>query len=114
MIILLMNGKGLYALVLVNAFVGIVVIAIKLWYLKRNVPIKIEWTYWNKSMLKEIFGFSIWIAIIVIAQNLIYNIMPTILGIIQIHSGIYNRRICIYIFLCDQWYVYATDGENDS
>lgn len=81
MIILLMNGKGLYALVLVNAFVGIVVIAIKLWYLKRNVPIKIEWTYWNKSMLKEIFGFSIWIAIIVIAQNLIYNIMPTILGI---------------------------------
>ena len=81
MIILLMNGKGLYALVLVNAFVGIVVIAIKIWYLKRNVPIKIEWTYWDKSMLKEIFGFSIWIAIIVIAQNLIYNIMPTILGI---------------------------------
>ena len=81
MVILLMNDQGLYALVLVNAFVGIVVIIIKLWYLKRNISIHIDWKYWDKKLLKEIFGYSTWTAVIAIAQSLIYNIMPTILGI---------------------------------
>ena len=81
MIVLLLRGYGLYALVIVNALVGIAVIAIKLLYLKKEAPIHVDWSYWDKGLLKEIFSFSVWATVITIAQNMIFNIMPTILGI---------------------------------
>ena len=80
MILLLCNGFGLYALVIVNAVVGLLVIVLKLLYMKKNFPIRIEWKYWNKELLCEIFGFSMWATVCALAQNMIFNIMPTILG----------------------------------
>ncbi|WP_455534914.1 oligosaccharide flippase family protein [Roseburia inulinivorans] len=81
MVALLMHGYGLYALVMVNAFVGLVIIVIKLFYLKKEAPIRVDWKYWDNGLLKEIFSFSVWATLITIAQNMIFNIMPTILGI---------------------------------
>ena len=66
---------------MVNAFVGLVIIVIKLFYLKKEAPIRVDWKYWDNGLLKEIFSFSVWATLITIAQNMIFNIMPTILGI---------------------------------
>ena len=87
-IISLIFGYGLYALVLVNALVNIFIIILKVIYLKRHTHIKINIRYKNKKLLKEILSFSIWMTVISIAQRLIINISPTILGILSGSSEI--------------------------
>ena len=81
MVIALLAGYKLYALVAVNALVGIVMIVIKYLYLSRKVPIKIDFSYFDYDLLKQLFAFSAWVTVIGIAQRLLINITPTILGI---------------------------------
>lgn len=88
MVIVLILGYKLYALVIVNAVIGIVSIILKLNYLIANRLLNINFKTSDKILLKEILNFSIWTAILSIAGRLIYNITPTILaanaGTIQI------------------------------
>lgn len=81
MIIALFMGYGLYALVIVNVSVGILIIGLKVFYIKKVLNIKVNFKYRSKPLLKEIFSFSIWMTVISIAQRLAVNISPTILGI---------------------------------
>jgi len=81
MVIVLSAGGGLYALVLVNAIMGCLIAFIKLAYLRKQGLLKFNVAYWDSNAMKEIFGFSIWITVILILQRLILNITPTILGI---------------------------------
>lgn len=80
-IISLLLGLGLYALVAVQAVVGLIVIIIKFVILKTSVPAKVNFKYADKSLYKTIFSFSIWITVSMIAQRLVFSITPTILGI---------------------------------
>ncbi|MBE9600308.1 lipopolysaccharide biosynthesis protein [Pedobacter sp. MC2016-24] len=80
MVIALLLGYKLYALVAINAAIGIIIILIKLTYIHKNIPIKVQFNYKNNKLLKELFKFSLWITIIGIAQRLLINIVPTILG----------------------------------
>lgn len=91
MVIALLMGYGLYSLVVVNAFCGILVIGMKLYFLKKNDPQKIAWKTFDSQMTKEIFSFSLWVMIISVAQRLILNITPSVLGIT---SG--SREIAIF------------------
>jgi len=81
MALALFLGYKLYALVAINAGVGAIIIIIKLIYLSRTTTLKIDFYFRSKELLKEIFSFSLWITVIGIAQRLIMNITPTILGI---------------------------------
>lgn len=81
-IIALLRGYGVITIVAINTFTGILTIAVKLYLLKRNTPIKVNFRCNSKALLKEIFDFSIWITIIGIAQRLTLNIAPSILGIV--------------------------------
>lgn len=83
MAICLLMGYGLYALVIVNAIAGIVIIILKLFFLKRKTPLRIEWKYWDNTMLKGILVFSLWITIAALAQRLVINICPSILGMVS-------------------------------
>lgn len=76
----LMLGFKLYALVLVNAFAGIFLIFIKLLYIRRYLPVKVHFKFWDRTLLKEIFSFSVWATVISIANRFIFNITPSILG----------------------------------
>ena len=76
---LLLNG-GLYALVAVHAIVGLVVIVYKFIVIKKTTPVKVNFKSQEKGIFKEIFSFSIWVTISSIAQRLIFNITPTIIG----------------------------------
>lgn len=87
-IIALINGMGLYALVMANAFSGIGTIALKLLMIRRRTNIHVRFHQFDKTMLKELFGFSIWITIASLAQRLIFNITPSILGMMASSSAI--------------------------
>jgi O-antigen/teichoic acid export membrane protein len=91
MVAALLMGYGLYSLVVVNALSGIIVIGLKLYFLKKNDHHSIEWKSFDKKLAGEIFSFSLWIMVIKVAQRLITNITPSILGIT---SG--SREIAIF------------------
>ncbi|MHA6533608.1 oligosaccharide flippase family protein [Paenibacillus sp. BAC0078] len=82
-IIALLLGYGLYALVLVNAISGLATIAIKYIIIRKKTPINSNIKFKSKTILKDIFSFSIWSTIITIAEKLIFNITPSILGAVS-------------------------------
>lgn len=76
----LLLGYGLYALVLVNAFAGISMIMLKLFFIKRFTNQGINISYNNKFELNNLLKFSGWITVCAVAQRFIFNIAPSILA----------------------------------
>lgn len=74
-------GFGLYTVVLINTLTNIVINILKLIYIKKSTKIKVNIKNNDLSLLKQIFSFSIWTTIISVAQRLIINISPTIIGV---------------------------------
>lgn len=81
MVAALLLGYGLFALVIVNALVGLVLILLKLYFLKKNDWHAVAWKTFDIPLVKEIFSFSLWVMVVSLAQRLILNITPSILGI---------------------------------
>lgn len=81
MVLALLMGYGLFALVLVNGVVGFGVKLFNFLYLKKKTKIRINLRFFDKNLAKELFFFSSWVFVIGIAQRLLLNIVPTILGI---------------------------------
>lgn len=80
MTVCLLVGYGLYALVLVNALAGIIMIAIKLYFIKRYTSQEADFSYKNKEEFRQIIGFSGWVTIMSFCQRCIFTLGPTILG----------------------------------
>jgi len=74
-------GYGLFALVFINGLVGFALSLFKYWYIRRTTSVKINFNFFEKPLAKQLFKFSVWVFIIGIAQRLLLNIAPTILGI---------------------------------
>lgn len=87
-VITLLFGGGLYGLVAVHAMVGLIVIAYKWIVIKKQITLKINWKYSDFSLYKDIFGFSIWVTISSLAQRLVFNITPSILGAVASSAAI--------------------------
>lgn len=85
-IISLSLGGGLYALVCATALSGLLTTAIKYIIVRKSARIKADLKFWSKSVLGELLGFSVWTTVINLAQRLIFNITPSILGIVA-NSG---------------------------
>lgn len=81
MVMALLAGYQLYALIVVNVLVGLAIIIVKLVYLRKKFPLKISLSYFDLDLLRQLFAFSAWITVVGIAQRLLINITPTILGI---------------------------------
>ena len=88
MVIALLLGYGVYALVLVNAFAGLFTLAIKLLLIKKKTPVKVNWSFFDKGLLKEIFGFSVWTTVASLAQRLIFNITPSIIAAVSVTGSV--------------------------
>lgn len=82
-IVALLLGKGIYALVTVNAIAGFIITGYKLYIIHKKTDIKINFYYYDKLLYKNIFGFSIWITVSILAQRLIFSITPSILGVMS-------------------------------
>lgn len=81
MAVALFLGYKLYALVAINAVIGIIIILFKFFYLRKTTTIGIDFNYKSKELSKQLFGFSLWVSVIGIAQRLLLNIAPTLLAI---------------------------------
>lgn len=88
MIIALFAGFGLYALVLVNAIVGLFTYAIKFYLVKRKTRARFNMGFRSRSLITELFSFSVWSTIITITQRLIFNIMPSILAAVSSSASV--------------------------
>lgn len=97
MVCAILLGHQLYALILINAIVGLLIIIIKSFYIFKNTAVRVTFSYSNSTLLKEIFSFSVWTTIIAIAQRLLINIAPVILGIVSGTSQIAIFSIAIII-----------------
>lgn len=97
MIFAILMGYQLFALILVNAIVGLSIIVIKTIYIYKKTKIRVAFSYSDSTLLKEIFKFSIWTTVIAIAQRLLLNIAPIILGIVSGTSQIAVFSIAIII-----------------
>lgn len=76
----LLLGGGLFALVIVNSIAGIIIIVLKLAILGKARLRAIQWGYWDKSILRAVFTFSVWVTVIQLAQRCIFNLAPSILA----------------------------------
>ncbi len=76
----LLSGYGILAVAGAEAVSGIVTILFRIMYLIRTGALQISLTYWNGSLLKQILGFSVWMAVISFAQRFIIPVVPAVLG----------------------------------
>ena len=81
MVIALFVGYKLYALVAINALVGLGLLVFKFWYVFRKCPVKIRLSFFNMNLLKQVLAYSVWVTVIGIAQRMLINIVPVLLGI---------------------------------
>ena len=103
MSVCLLLGYGLYALVAVNAFAGISTILLKLGCIKKYTQTRPNFNYRNPQERREIFLFSGWTSLTAISQRMIFNIAPTILGMMSGSSSIAILGVAITI----EGYVYT-------
>lgn len=88
MVICLLLGYGVYALVSVNAVAGLLTIAIKLLIIHKKTAVRVNFHFFDKDLLKEIFGFSLWMTVGSIMQRLIFNITPSIIAAVSATGSI--------------------------
>jgi len=82
-IIMLLLGYGVYALVLVNLFTSLVITIVKIILIKKVTPLKVNFSYNNFRLLKEMLQFSIWTSISTMAMRFILSLAPSILGAVS-------------------------------
>lgn len=79
-IIALILGGGIYALVFISGFFNLLTFILKIIFVAKKTKVKFCPAYFSGRRLKEIMSFSLWTTLSSIAQQMIFNIMPTILA----------------------------------
>lgn len=82
-IIALCNHMGIIAVVGANVLAGLIAIIAKLIIIRQSIAIRPSFKGLNKYVYKDILSFSIWMTLIAFAQKFVYNIAPSILGIVS-------------------------------
>jgi len=83
-VIMLLLGESLYALVLINAFCGLAVLALKFYHVRKSLGyyVSLRRKTEDRSFLKELFHFSVWTTLTSLAARLVFNITPSVLGVV--------------------------------
>lgn len=81
-IIALTLDLGVIWVVIANVGSGLITITAKYVIIKRTIPLKPSFDRLSKQIFKSIFSISVWVTIISLAQRLIYNMAPSVLGIV--------------------------------
>ena len=84
------NAKSnylLFGLIFINSFWNIFFTGVNIIIIKRKDPIKIRWPFYNKSLFKEIFSFSVWITIIQFFERFFVIFTPTLLSIVILENA---------------------------
>lgn len=81
-VFVLLEGWGLYALVGANAVAGLLIIIYKQIIIKTTTTVRVNFRYSDRKMMKSIFAFSFWTTVYTLSARLVFNITPSILGIV--------------------------------
>lgn len=76
-------GADVYALVLINGGVSLLVSVAKFIVFERKSKLHIQWGYFDKNELKNVFSFSMWTFGSGLAQRMRFSLIPTVLGILS-------------------------------
>lgn len=82
-VLALMNKMGVLAVVAANILAELITIICKWIIIRRKVPVRPTFNNLTKDVFKGIFSFSVWMTVISFAQKFVYNIAPSILGIVS-------------------------------
>lgn len=81
-VVALLCDYGVVALVLMNAVAGAITIGVRLIILKQSKIGVPNFAVKDKELFKSLLGFSIWVTVLAFAQRMIFNLAPSILGIV--------------------------------
>lgn len=82
-IISLVMGAGVYALVVVNAAVGLAFSAVKAAIVKHETSISPIFTRSNGLKVREVIGFSAWTMVMQLAQRFVFTLMPSVIAMVS-------------------------------
>lgn len=82
-IIMLCLDGGLYSLIFINGLFNLLTLILKSILIKKKTPIKIDFHRNSNLLVKEIFSFSIWTTVQTISNQMIFNLVPTILAMVS-------------------------------
>ena len=80
MVVALLLDYGLYALVIVNAIVGLIKIFIQYIYIEKYTDSSVDFKSSDRSLYIKLFKFSGWTTIVYVAQRFVLLTTPIILG----------------------------------
>lgn len=87
-VIALLYEANVFYVVLANVISALITLVAKYYIVRRDTHLRIQLSVANMKMFKEIVGFTIWLAVQSLAQRCIFNIAPTILGIVATSDDI--------------------------
>lgn len=79
----LLVGAGVYALVAVNALVGLVSIAVRYAIVRKGTDARAVFEGWDPTLMRELLGFSLWLTVSQVCQRCIFAVMPSILALVS-------------------------------
>lgn len=84
-IIALLCDYGVFALVVANAATSLFFAGVKYAVIRTKTDVRARLRYWDKDVVKETLGFSVWVTVTNVCARCIFSIMPSILAIVS-HS----------------------------
>lgn len=81
-IVALLIGGGIYALVFINGLFNLVTFIIKIIIIRYTTPLKVSFNRNDKVGIKDIFSFSVWSTVSSLSQQMIFNLIPTVLAMV--------------------------------
>lgn len=84
---LLYQANVIYV-VLANVISALVTLVAKYYIVKKGTPLRVKLSFANMAMFREVAAFTVWIAVQALAQRCIFNLAPTILGIVATSKDI--------------------------
>ncbi len=82
-VLALLFGSGVYALVTVNAAVGLLSLAAKGLIILRRTDLRPEFRCWDAMEARQILGFSGWVMVAQVCQRFIFSVMPSIIAVVS-------------------------------
>ena len=95
MSICLLLGYGLFAVVIVNSLSGLITIGLKLFVVRKNTSLVVNYRFWDVEHLKEIGSFILWTTIVALSARVIFNLAPSVLGVFSNSSAIATMGVVI-------------------
>lgn len=81
-IIVLLAHGGIYGLVFVNGLFNLITFIFYTVYIKKELPIVIDFKNSSAKDIKEILGFTAWTTVHSISQQAIFNLIPSVLAMV--------------------------------